>query len=338
MASNPTLFLRMNSILEERGKEAQEKAIRDILNNFKDNSQISQALRYFAKGALGRGLPVFPALVSIACEAAGGKSETAIQGMESLVLITGAADLHDDIIDHSLAKGPNKTVFGKFGLNVTILVGDILLVKGLEQLNKQLDLADNRQSRLVRDLVTSGVVEISKAETKEYQLRKKGFEISSSDYLKIIRQKGVVPEIAMRIGATLGNGNLVTINGLGRFGRTYAFVTTILDEFIDVLEFDELKNRLESECPPLPIVYLLQNHESEQTIRLLLRKDFDENAHEIVIEFVKNSPDVKRLQKTLALSIKKDLQKMKLIANGKALEQLETLLLAPMSYLSELFP
>jgi geranylgeranyl pyrophosphate synthase len=339
MSSNQALLSRLKKIIIVKGESAQKNARQEMLVKYKDDSQISQAIRYFSNGGLKRSLPVFPAMISISCEAVGGKSETAVAFGEAIVFITGAADLHDDVIDQSFCKGPNKTVLGKFGPDISILAGDTMLIEGITKLHKQAELIDKKRGNAVVDLVTSAVFEISKAETLELRLRSKGFNIRPSEYQEIIKQKAVVPELAMRIGAILGKGELESIDTLGQIGRTYGYLTTVLDEFIDVLDYDELTNRLKSECPPLPLVYVLGNRKNREAVMPLLSTNFfGENSHQKVIDSVKNSVEVQNFKKALISSIYVDLQKMKEITKGKILEELETLLLAPLTYLTDLFP
>ena len=49
----------------------------------------------------------------------------------AVVLLAGAADIHDDIMDKSPKKELKLTVFGKFGQDIAILSGDALLLKGI---------------------------------------------------------------------------------------------------------------------------------------------------------------------------------------------------------------
>ena len=339
MTLNAALLLKMNKILAERGETAKENVREYISRNFKDNSQISLALRYFSDGALKRSLPVFPTLIAISCEAAGGVSEETVAFGEAIVLLTGAADLHDDVIDQSILKGPNKTVFGKFGSNVAILAGDVLLVEGIAKLWKQAKLIDKKRGEAVVAAVTSAVFEISKAETEEFKLRTQGFNIKPDDYQRIIRQKATVPELAMKIGAILGNGDLENINSLSQFGRTCGYVTSVVKEFVDVLDCAELTNRFRNECPPLPIIYLLQDRKFEQKLKAFQQTGFlNEKTHQKLIDVVKNSIAIQKIHENLVSSVDVELQKMKRIAQGKTLEDLETLLLAPLSYLDDLFP
>lgn len=338
MPSNSALLSKMKMILIQKGQHSQVNARHSILHNFKDNSQISIALRYFSNGALKRCLPVFPAIMSISCEAAGGINQDISAFGEAIVLLTGAADLHDDVIDQSILKGSNETVFGKFGLNVTILAGDILLVEGIVKLNKEAKLIDPKKAEMIIDLVTSAIIEVSKAESEEFKLRAKGFEIKPVDYQKIIWQKAAVPELAMRVGAVLGNGNLETINSLSRFGRTFGYVTTVVDEFTNVLDTDELTNRLKNECPPLPITYLLQNPKSKQTLKLLLKSDFSKEAEHIkLIEMIKKSTDLQKIRKNLVKSINVEVQEMKRFTKGETFDSLETLLTAPLICLDDIY-
>ena len=339
MTPSPALSLKMKEILVEKGEPAKKNARQYIIDNFKDNSQISRALRYFSTGALKRSFPVFPAMIAISCEATGAIGEETVAFGEAIVLLTGAADLHDDVIDESCLKGRNKTVFGKFGSNVAILAGDVLLVEGITKLCRQAKMIDKKRGEAVIDAVTSAIFEISKAETEEFNLRNKGFNIKPADYQRILRQKATVPELAMRIGAILGKGDLDTISSLSQFGRTCGYVTSLVEEFVDVLDYIELVNRFRSKCPPLPIVYLLQNQKSEQQLKPFLQTGFlNEETHQKLIGIVKNSIALQKIQEKLVSSVNIELQKMKRIAQGKTLEELETLLLAPLSYLADLFP
>ena len=103
----------MKRSFKQKGGPAMKNARKKILQNFKDNSYSSQALRYFAKVTLHNALPVFPALISMSCEAVGGDAEKTIPFGEAIVLISAAADLHDDVIDQSSSKRVKTDSFRK---------------------------------------------------------------------------------------------------------------------------------------------------------------------------------------------------------------------------------
>jgi len=99
----------MYRIFNKRGNTALKKARDLILLNCKGNTDVSQALRYFSKVTLQNALPVFPALISLECEAVGDNPKKTMPFSEAIVLVNGAADLHDDVIDKTFRKGANLT-------------------------------------------------------------------------------------------------------------------------------------------------------------------------------------------------------------------------------------
>ncbi|TRO43094.1 hypothetical protein E2P42_02560, partial [Candidatus Bathyarchaeota archaeon] len=63
---------KLTEIVEKRGRHAFEKAGDAIQKMAYSRGSVSSALEYFSKVTLMRGLPVFPALISLSCEAVGG--------------------------------------------------------------------------------------------------------------------------------------------------------------------------------------------------------------------------------------------------------------------------
>ena len=134
---------------------------------------------------------------------------------EAIVLITGAADLHDDVIDKTFRKGANLTVMGKFGAPVALLAGDVLLSQGMSQIYKASGQIQVERGDLISDLLMEAISEICDAEASEAQFVKRGFHLSPNDYYSVIRHKAVVPELAMKIGAIIGNGSPENVVSLG---------------------------------------------------------------------------------------------------------------------------
>jgi geranylgeranyl pyrophosphate synthase len=302
-----------------------------ILSNYKDDCCLSQALRYFSEVTLDNALPVFPALIGMSAEAVGGKSEDTLLFGEAMVFITAAADLHDDLIDNSEVKGKKQTVFGKFGSTTTILAGDILLIDGLKTLSKAGDNISNEQSTKITNLVSDAVFEISKAEVLESELRNKP-AIKPQEYQEVIRLKSIVPELAMKIGAILGKGDSQVVEKLGDFGRAYGIISVNMEEFADLLEIDELRNRLRNECPPLPLMFARQNSKVRESLNPLLNnKLFNRSIHQQIIDIVLNSEEVDTLQKSLISTGKSAINELPYI-NGKIREELANSLLVPLAY------
>ncbi len=337
MAANSELIYEMARTFKKKGGGTLRKARKDILLNCKDESSISQALRHFSKVTLHGALPVFPALLSIACEAVGGNSEKTVPFGKTIVMISGAADLHDDVIDQSVSKGTKQTVFGKFGKDITILAGDCLLVQGFTQLNKDLENLPKNQRRTIRELVADAVFEISTAEALERQLITRRFNLTPEEYNEVFNRRAVVPELLMKMGAIIGNGSQEKVEALGQFGRTFGIITAAIDEFLDLLDFDEVKNRQKTGCLPLPVIYALQNSEMKMALLPVLDTDLmDVDSYAKIVDTTIKSPEIKLLKDALVSSVKDEQLRLATFADSQALEELKILLVAPLKYLEKI--
>ncbi len=326
----------MHRTFNKRGKAALEKARETIRLDSRDNTEVSQALSYFSKITLQNTLPVFPALVSLACEAVGGDPTETMPFAEAIVLITGAADLHDDVIDKTFLKGANPTVLGKFGIHAAILAGDILLSQGIIQICKESNRIEKEKGKLITNLLMEAILEICAAQASETQLIKRHGHLSPNKYLLVIRHKAVVPELAMKIGAILGNGSPRNVEFLGRFGRTFGIVSIIVEEFSDILDENELRNRIENGYPPLPLVYALQATKTKKVLLPLLNNLSDNEVHNRVIETIVSCSEVQDfIKKNLTLSVNRELSKIRKSTIQKTMGEIETLLLSLLDYLKD---
>ena len=123
---------QMLAILHERGKEGLKLARKTILEEKIESKEVREALDYFINEYWHD--VTRPALLSLVCEAVGGDPDIAMPIAISMSLISGGIDIHDDIIDQSETKGDRPTVFGKFGKDIALLVGDALMFKGFTML------------------------------------------------------------------------------------------------------------------------------------------------------------------------------------------------------------
>jgi geranylgeranyl diphosphate synthase type I len=313
----------------QKGGTALEKAQKNMVSKFNDNSMTSKAVRHFATVTLRDSLPVFPALISLSCEAVGGELQSATPFAEAIILISSAADMHDDIIDHSTSKGRKQTVMGKFGESVTVLAGDILLSEGFKCLADASEKLSDSTANEVRNLVSNAVVEICRAEAMEIQMHKK-LDIKPSDFLEVVLLKAVVPEIAMKIGAIVGKGSREEVDVLGRFGRIFGVNGIIIEEFADLLSIRELKNRLKNECLPLPVIYAMQNRMvKEKLLPILNAESIDKKNHGILVDLVFDSEGAKWLVGYMDKSAKTQVESMKIL-DRKTKEEMQNLLLVPL--------
>ncbi len=309
---------------QKHGKSALDIAKRSILQEKIEYKPICDALRYFSEEIWCDFQ--HPALLSLACEAVGGDPETVVNIGASITLLSGAVDIHDDIIDKSETKGSKLTVYGKFGNDIALLVGDALIFEGLSLLYEACENLSKNQRRKILKLLKNAFFEIGAGEAKETSFKGK-HDLKPEEYLDVIGRKTAVAEACMLIGAILGGGKIKEINALGHYGRTLATLMTIRDEFIDVYEPDELKHRTENECLPLPILYAFQASEVKHKIIQILEKEkISENDAYEIVETIMKTKSVQDLKNNIKLQVKREIKSLGFIRNKKTLTELKLLL------------
>lgn len=316
------LMKRILTILEKHGKKAFQMARDSILEEKVIQEPVYEALRYFMEESWYD--VQHPALLSLTCEAVGGDSQTTTRIGAAMVLLAGAADIHDDIIDKSLMKSSKPTVYGKFGKDISLLAGDALLFKGSMLLNEACKDLPQEQGRAILKVTEEAFYQIGSAEAKEIALRERD-DLTPEDYREIIELKAAVAEANARIGAILGGGSPEDIEALAHYGRTLGFLMTIRDDFIDIYEPDELKNRTENECLPLPILYAFRNSEKKGEITHLLEKEkITEQESQEILDLLMNVEEVQELRSEMRRLAEKA---QKLVTNVERNRDILTLML-----------
>jgi geranylgeranyl pyrophosphate synthase len=267
MATEKKLVLQARDLLFERGLTGLEAAQKIMKKEEIAYKPLKEAIDSFISSWKD---VVHPALLSLACEAVGGKPENTVNVGAAFVLLAGGADLHDDIIDDSPVKDFKPTVYGKYGKDLTVLAGDALLFKGLCVLHEAVDNLSVKQKGTILDLTKHAFFDISSAEAQETHLRKK--TDIADEYLNMIKLKAAVSEATTKIGALLGNGAAGDIEFMGDFGRGFGILFTLRDEFVDILDYKELVNRRNDECLPLPIQLALNNETKKNEISNIIGK------------------------------------------------------------------
>jgi geranylgeranyl pyrophosphate synthase len=293
MSQSEKLWDRVKVILNERGNPASEFSKQYVLQDQNVYGPLREALRYFLEDIWCD--LVHPALISLGCEAVGGSSDETVGFGAAIVLLAGAADIHDDIIDQSVTKGDKPTVFGKFGKDVALLAGDALLLKSLYLLHDICGSLPKSKSNDILETVKRTFFEISSGEIEEITLRGK-IDITKQAYLNIVEQKVAAAEATMRIGAIVGNGEEQDIALMSHYGRTLGILLALRDEFVDIFEPDEIKNRFEQECLPLPVLLALHDDSKRSTILKLLKSQITEESIEKILDLSIDDKETRNLE------------------------------------------
>jgi geranylgeranyl pyrophosphate synthase len=279
MGMSDNLIAQVDGFVRLYGEGGYSLAVAKVLGDRGIFAPVRPVLKYFLEECWPN--MQHPSLVALACESVGGdpKAPEGVGG--GLVLLTGAADIHDDIIDKSLYKGSLQTAYGKFGLDLVLLAGDFLMLKALTQLNEAIEAYPVKTRRAIRRLIEAGFFELAMATAVERGF-KGTLDLDPKRYMKVICAKGAVSEACARIGGIIGQGLPAEVEALGEFGRILGILMTLRHEFKDMHNPAELRSRSKNETLPLPLFYAFQDKKAKSEILNLLKfRITQKNANEM---------------------------------------------------------
>jgi geranylgeranyl pyrophosphate synthase len=306
----------VENILITHGKKALELARKEVLQEKVESTQVQEALQYFMTKYWGD--VTRPALMSLICEAVGGNSERLTPISASIILISGAVDIHDDIIDKSETKNSRQTVFGKFGNDIALLVGDALYFKGFTLLYQAIEKGFQPEvCSFILDTIKTTFFDMGDAEACELKLRGK-YDVSPEEYIRISTKKAADVEAYAKISAVLGGGTPKQVNDFSEFGRLLGTTLILRDDLLDLIDFKELTHRIHEEHLPLPMLYALQNPifapklKSIITQQIITEKDADE-----LLEIIEKSESFKKYRTVLEKLTEQSLKYLNEVQNRK---------------------
>lgn len=255
-----------------------------------------------------------PALTALSCEAVGGSPETTDDAGLMFALASAGFGIHDDIIDHSQNKHFRTTILGRHGLESTLIVGDLLVLKAWTIIYEMFRKNCPKTIETVVKEYGKLSVEICEAEFMENLCRKK-LDTDLKTHENILWRAMAEIEACTRIGAILGNGNNDEVQKLAEFGRRLGFSYRLTDEVRDSLNIEgNLSHRLEYESMPLPILFAARSSKqrylkiqsiiqklplSPTDIKKLLEICFESRAFEYILDIAKMNE--KKINYTLSL-------------------------------------
>ncbi|MCL2134148.1 MAG: polyprenyl synthetase family protein [Candidatus Bathyarchaeota archaeon] len=286
------------AMVERRGRAVMDKVKQKILGTVYDNGVIDSALQHYVTDNLPLVFPLFPALMSISYEVASGNSggDDFDSVAVAMMFIAFSADIHDDVIDKSDVKYDKETVYGKFGSEVAVLVGDVLLIEGYSLLYKACESFSLKQRGAIFVAVSKALFELCAVEALEVKLRKE-VVVEPEVYFEVMRLKGVFAGLQCRVGGILGHADDELLEVLTGFGRVVGMFGAIGDEFNDLFDVSELVHRVKFEYPPLPMIYAFQDEVLRNTVSVFVEQlEGSKGVVKKVAKLVLNSEGVYELR------------------------------------------
>ena len=232
---------RCITILEKNGGNLAEEA-RTILLEDPSLSNLRSPLEFIATNWRD---PLTPSLMSLSCQAVGGRPEQTREAALALSLMNLSFFIWDDIIDDVKTKLFKPTFFGKFGESTSIIMGGLISARAFSILNQSNIEKPKRQ--VVSGLCWNLWASMAQAEMGLLMQQVKN-SFGSEKKLWKIKTEAIDIETCMRIGAVLGDGSQNEIENLGRYGRCLGIILELWKDFQIssnyTLELDEkIKNK-----------------------------------------------------------------------------------------------
>ncbi|HUG76792.1 MAG TPA: polyprenyl synthetase family protein [Burkholderiales bacterium] len=197
-----------------------------------------------------------PALLLLACGAAGYRGEARVTLAAVVEFIHTATLLHDDVVDESALRRGRKTANAAFGNAAAVLVGDFLYSRAFQMMVEAGDMGVMRVLADATNTIASGEV-----------LQLMGSHDPAVDeerYLEVIRRKTAkLFEAAARLGSVLAHGEAALEEGLAAYGMHVGTAFQLID---DVLDYSgdsasigkSLGDDLAEGKPTLPLIHVLR--------------------------------------------------------------------------------
>lgn len=232
MKSNQNLI----ETLEEIGREV-EPVIYDALSE-NASPEFQEVLIYPIKAG---GKRIRPAVVLLSCEAAGGKSENALNAAAAIELVHNYTLIIDDIIDHGEVRRGMPTLWKRYGLTMALLAAvqyreviSELLLKS-ENSKRLLSIVDSYIMRLVEGERLDVLFEQFGRDDEPYVAEHRRASVSFEDYIDMITRKtSSLYEASAMMGAIEASAEERVVEAFREFGLNLGISFQIVDDLLDL--------------------------------------------------------------------------------------------------------
>jgi geranylgeranyl pyrophosphate synthase len=320
MPSETTLALIKE--LATRGTRALKFSVNFMQKENIEYPRLRQALNYYL---LNWRDYTHAGLFSLACEAVDGNPNKSVATQGGIALLSAAFDIHDDIIDNSKTKNGKATVYGKFGLDLSLLLGDAFLIDGYTIIIDSLTQRFPGNSQIVFTKLRNYLFEMGNAHATEIAFRGQQ-QITREDCMALIKRKAASIEADAYIGALVGRGNKKQVNSLANYGRNLGILTTLREEFIDIFEKQELIEKIRIKRLPIPVLYAFLDTERKLKLEeIFAKKTLSKRDINLVINLTMESIDVIKLKKDMEDLVEESIVLLQDVGCNKAVRSMQDL-------------
>jgi geranylgeranyl pyrophosphate synthase len=309
--------------LKKRSKKGRELAKQILLAEKMEHPKLREALEHYLANWDEF---THPGLFSIACEAVGGNPDDALPTQAAIAMMAASFDIHDDIIDKSEMKHGVSTVYGKFGAEMALLLGNAFLIEGFKLFADSTVVFSKEKQKSVLKTLKKLLFEVGNAHALEVGLKERK-NITPSTYLKITEMKAASIEADMHFGALFGGGKDADVKVLARVGRILGILATLRDDLIDVFDIEELRQRIAVQDLPLPLIFAMQDQKTKGKIMDILSKPkITKSDVATLVDSTLESESIVELRKHMQLLIREGLSLPNKLSKKKLQNKLQAIL------------
>jgi len=214
--------MEIEQLLAQRAKMV-DKELPNLLVDIRP-PELAAAVAY---AVASKGKRIRPALVTLACEAVGGKAEEASFAAASIELIHSSSLVLDDVIDKSEKRRGRYTIHTLWGNDMALLTVQILAALSLR--------IASRDPRLIHAIADS-LFYMGEGEAMELV----DFARDKKSYLELaFRKTGSLFSSAAEVGAVVGGGDARQVKSLTQFGNHIGIAFQIRDDILDCTSKEE---------------------------------------------------------------------------------------------------
>jgi len=137
--------------------------------------------------------------------------------------------VHDDIMDDASLRRGKATVHTKYDNNTAILVGDVMLVRAYEHLQK---IQSNHLAKIL-ELFNTTAKEVCEGQQLDMDYSKMD-KVTMEDYIHMITLKtSVLLAASLEMGAIIGGANNANCKHLYEFGKNIGIAFQVQDDYLD---------------------------------------------------------------------------------------------------------
>lgn len=175
------------------------------------------------------GKRIRPTLVLLAAELFGKKAEEVLHLAIAVEVFHNFTLLHDDIMDEAPLRRGQDTVQKKWGRDIAILSGDVMMVKAYQFLAQ----SDAEVLPELLELFNQTAIEVCEGQQMDMNFECQS-EVSLTEYIRMIELKtAVLLAAALKMGVMASGATKLNAFLMYEFGRNIGIAFQIQDDFLD---------------------------------------------------------------------------------------------------------